>query len=113
MAQANQTPEKANAALPHQGDHDRVAMLSLKVDGTADQHNPEFIGDKEFALQATRRQFAEQAVSAVDVAERGASTGSADVAEDPAVKALKEKHDSAAESAEKAAEKAVESLSKD
>ena len=104
-------PDKANP-VPHEGDHDRVVMLSLKADGTTDQHNPEIIGDKDFALGAAKRQFAEQAVSAVDVAERGASTGEAEVAEDPAIAALKKKEDAAQKTGESAAESAINSLHK-
>ena len=65
MAEANEK-NVANAAVPH----DRVAMLSLKADGTPDQTNPEMIGDKEFSIEATKRQFAEHAVSAADDAKR-------------------------------------------
>ena len=53
-----------------EGTQDRVAMLSLKSDGTPDQTNPVVIGDKEAAVAAAKRQFAEQAVSSVDEAER-------------------------------------------
>jgi hypothetical protein len=54
--------------LPHQGDHDRVQMLSLRADGTPDQVNPEIIGDPDTAEAAAKEQFAQQAVSALDVA---------------------------------------------
>lgn len=110
MAVASETPKQGNV-VPHKGDHDRVAMLSVRADGTLDQHNPEIIGDKEFALAATKEQFKQQAVSAVDVAERGVSSGSEDEGvQDPSVAALKEKHDAAAETADKTAEKVVNSL---
>jgi len=112
MAEAGQAPQKANK-VPHQGDHDRVASLSLNADGTADQHNPEIIIGKDEAVEFAKKQFAEQAVSAVDVAERGASTGTEDEGEqDASIAALKEKHDAAAKSAESAAESAVSSLVK-
>jgi hypothetical protein len=52
------------------GAHDRVAMLSLRADGTPDQTNPEIIGDKDAAVAAAKVQFAQQAVSAVDEAKR-------------------------------------------
>jgi hypothetical protein len=45
-------------------------MLSLKADGTPDQHNPEIIGDKETAIEAAKVQFAQQAVAAVDAVRR-------------------------------------------
>jgi hypothetical protein len=89
-------------------------MLSLNADGTANQHNPEVIGDKAAALAAAKEQFVQQAVSAVDVEERGAGTGPVELGEqDPSIAALKEKHDAAAKSGEAAAEKAVGSLFKD
>jgi len=104
---------KGNTAVPSGGDHDRVQMLSLSKDGSPDQHNPEIIGDKDFAVESAKRQFAEQAVSAVDVAERGATVddGTTDVKQDPSIEALQKKHDAAAKSAESAAEKAVNALS--
>jgi hypothetical protein len=112
-------PQKAAAsnAVPHQGDHDRVAMLSLRADGTHDQHNPEFI-DEEFAREASKVQFAQQAVSAVDAVERSATidTGAAggeDVPQDPSIEKLQKAHDKAATAAEKAAESAVKSLTKE
>lgn len=64
----NTKAAQAANPVPHQGDHDRVQMLSLKADGTPDQHNPEIIGDPETAKVAAREQFAQQAVSAADVA---------------------------------------------
>lgn len=126
MATAGEAPKEA-AVVPHQGDHDRLTMLSVKADGTLDQHNPELIGDKEAALAATARQFAEQAVSAVDVAERGVTAGPAvtlvgqadgstvaeplhDPAHDPVVADLKEKQDKAAKAAEKQAAIVVAAL---
>lgn len=112
MAEASKT-EKANP-VPYQGDHDRVAGLSVKADGTLDQHNPEIIIDKDAALELTRVQFAQQAVSAVDVHERGVSTGTEeDAPQDPSIAELKDKHDAAAKSAESAADKAVSFLVKD
>lgn len=102
-----------NTAVPH-GDHDRVQMLSLRADGTPDQFSPEIIGDKEFAVAAAKRQFTEQAVSAVDVEKRGVSAGGAEeVAQDPTIEELRKAHEKAASAAESAAEKAVGALSKD
>lgn len=104
---------KGNTAVPHEGDHDRVVMLSLRADGTPDQHNPEIIGDKEFAVESAKRQFAEQAVSAADVAERGASAAPAGaelVGQDPEIERMQGIHASAAAEAEKAAQSTVESL---
>lgn len=114
MAEANKTAtEAANTAVPNEGDHDRVVMLSLKSDGTPDQHNPEFIGDKETALAATKEQFAQQAVSAVDAekrAELGLGGDEDGDTSDAKIDALKAEHDKVAEAAEKRAEKVVNSL---
>lgn len=97
--------------VPHGGDHDRVAMLSLRADGTPDQHNPEFIGDKDATLAATTEQFRQQAVSAADVQLRGAAAGASDSGvQDPSVEELQKAHDAAAKGAESAAKKAVDSL---
>lgn len=106
---------KGNTAVPSGGDHDRVQMLSLSKDGTPDQHNPEIIGDKDVAIAAAKQQFAEQAVSAVDVEKRGATvdTGAETLEQDPSIAELQKAHEAAASAAEKAAESAVNSLSKD
>lgn len=108
MAQEKQ----ANTAVPKDGDHDRVSMLSLKADGTPDQYDPEIIGDKEFAVEAAKRQFAEQAVSAADAAERSGSTGGEEVGQDPAIAEAQKEHDKVASAAEKRAESVVSSLHK-
>lgn len=106
-----------NTAVPQHGDHDRVAMLSLRADGTPDQLNPEIIGDREFAEAATREQFQQQAVSAVDTAERAATTDAAAAAEqveqDPSIAELKGKHDAAADAAVAAADATVDALYQD
>ena len=106
--------DKGNTAVPKQGDHDRVVMLSLKADGTPDQHNPEIIGDKGFAVEAAKRQFAEQAVSAADVERRGASAdnGAEPVKQDPSIEEAQKEADKVTASAEKAAEAAVNALHK-
>jgi hypothetical protein len=69
MAEASRRPPARSNEhrRPDHGDHDRVQMLSLKADGTPDQHNPEIIGDKDVALEAAKEQFKQQAVSAADV----------------------------------------------
>jgi len=101
MADPKNASALGNTAVPAHGDHDRVAMLSLRGDGTPDQHNPEIIGDKEFALEATRRQFREQAVSAVDQAARGvAEPGAETVGQDPQIEALQQAHSNAEAQAE-------------
>lgn len=113
MAETSEkTTGTGNTAVPQHGDHDRVAMLSLRADGVPDQHNPEIIGEKEFAVEATKRQFREQAVSAVDVAERGvvADTGAEHVEQDPEIAKLQKVHEKAAGEAESAADKAVDAL---
>lgn len=104
---------EANVEVGQDGAHDRVAMLSLKADGTPDQLAPEIIGDKEFATKATERQFAEQAVSAVDeAARRAADTDVVVVNQDPTVAALTKEHDKVAAAAEKKAAEVVEKLHK-
>lgn len=103
-----------NTAVPHEGDHDRVQMLSLRADGTPDQHNPELIGDKDTSLAATKEQFKQQAVSAADVA--NAPSGGAtveDAPQDPSIEAATKEHEKVAAAAEKAAEAAVDALSTD
>lgn len=109
--------EKATAAT--QGsDHDKVAMLSIGKDGVPDQHEPEIIGDKEFALDATKRQFAENAASAVDVEKRAeldlisGAGGEQLKKQDPAIEELQKAQEKAVKSAESAAEKVVDSLHK-
>lgn len=101
--------------LVDEGDHDRVVMLSLKADGSPDQHNPEIIGDKEAALEAAKVQFAQQAVAAVD-ADKRAELGLAGTEEgdtsDAQIDKLKAEHDKVAASAEKRAESVIGSLHK-
>ena len=94
------------------GDHDRVTMLSLRADGTPDQHNPEIIGDKDAAIAATAEQFKQQAVSAADVEIRGVSSADGEVSktEDPTVAELQKAHEAAAKGADSAAKSVVESL---
>ena len=114
-----------NTAVPHQGDHDRVQMLSLRADGTPDQHNPEIIGDPEHAKALAREQFAQQAVSAADV--RGHSVpmmtvtkddGSteerpaSEAPQDPSIAEAQAEHEKIQEAAHKAADAMVDSLSK-
>jgi hypothetical protein len=113
MVDSQSTDKAANTAVKNEGDHDRVAMLSLKVDGTPDQHNPEMIGDKEASLKATKEQFAQQAVSSVD-AEKRAELGLGPEPEgdtsDAKIDALKAEHEKVAKAAESRAEKVVDAL---
>jgi hypothetical protein len=112
---ANKPSEAGNTAVKNEGDHDRVVMLSLKADGSPDQHNPEIIGDKEAATEAAKTQFAQQAVAAVDAEKRAelglAATDEGDTS-DAVIDKLKKEHDSVAASAEKRAESVVSSLHK-
>ena len=115
MAETPSTTEKAaaNTAVKNEGDHDRVVMLSLKADGTPDQHNPEIIGDKETALAATKEQFAQQAVASVDAekrAELGLAGSTDDDTSDAVIDELKAEHDKVAKAAEARAEKVVNAL---
>jgi hypothetical protein len=93
------------------GVHDRVAMLSLRADGTPDQTAPEIIGDKDAAVAAAKVQFAQQAVSAVDEARRAEERANGgEVAEDPSIAEARKAHESARKSAESKAESVVKSL---
>ena len=113
MAEQKETAQAVNK-VDAAGAHDRVAMLSLKADGTPDQTAPEIIGDKDAAVAAAKVQFAQQAVSAVDEVKRPdldlGGTVSSEDAEDPSIAELKKAHDSAAKSAESKAEGVVSSL---
>ncbi len=104
---ANATENKTNTG----GDHDRVVMASRLPDGTPHQTPDfEFIGDKDFAIEATKQQLREQAVSAKDVELRGAGSRASeegDSAPDPEVQKLIDAHESAAKSAEGKAESEV------
>lgn len=105
---------KGNTAVPQHGDRDRVAMLSLRADGTPDQHDPEIVGEKEFAREAAREQFRQQAVSAVDQAKRaelfGTGNGAEELTQDPKIAELQQAHEDAAKSAESAADATVGAL---
>ncbi|MFJ6905604.1 hypothetical protein [Streptomyces griseoluteus] len=109
VLQDKPTPDAAQ-----HGDHDRVVMASRRADGSMDQVNPEFIGDKETAKAAAREQLAVQAASAVDTAARGvtstAGSDGGDSEPDPDVKALKDAQDKAREAAEAKADAEVERL---
>lgn len=110
MAESNKAGEAPVAStVPH----DRVVGLSLRSDGTPDQNNPELIGDKEAALEATKKQFAEFSVSAVDAEKRrelGLGADDEGDTSDAKIDALKKEHDKVAASAEKKAESVVNSL---
>ncbi|MEV6803143.1 hypothetical protein [Streptomyces sp. NPDC051132] len=103
--------ETPTPAAAEHGDHDRIVMASRRADGSLDQINPEFIGDKETAQAAAEQQLAEQAASAVDVAARGVTStrpGEGDSEPDAEVKALKDAQDAAAEKARAKAASEVE-----
>jgi len=106
--------EKAVNKVEASGAHDRVAMLSLRADGTPDQTNPEIIGDKDAAVEAAKVQFAQQAVSAVDEVKRPeldlGGTVAGEEADDPSIAELKKAHDAAAKAAESKAQSVVGSL---
>jgi hypothetical protein len=119
MAETRTSEQEVVNPAAKGGDHDRVAMLSLNVDGSPDQHDPEIIGDKEWAEKATAEQFRQQAVSAADVEVRGklaaeGKLGGAEVSktEDPSVERLKKAHEDAAKGADSAAKKVVGALHK-
>jgi hypothetical protein len=116
MASTKEETAKPVNPVADGGDHDRVVMLSLKADGTPDQNNPEIIGDKDFAIEAAKVQFAQQAVAAVDTVRRPelGLAGTADDGDtsDAKIDALKAEHDKATAAAEKRAEAVVNSLHK-
>ena len=98
--------------VDEKGAHDRVAMLSLRADGTPDQTAPEIIGDKDAAIAAAKVQFAQQAVSAVDEKQRADEVAAnSEVAEDPSIAEKRKVHDAAAKAAESKAESVVNGLS--
>lgn len=112
MAEAT---KKVEASVSSDAPHDRVVSLSLRSDGTPDQNNPEIIGDKEAALEATKKQFAEFAVSAADQrlrAEAGLAASAEGDTSDAKIDALKAEHDKVAAAAEKRAEAVVNALTK-
>ena len=109
-------PEKTTTvstekAVVSTGDHDRVVGLSIDKEGKPDQSAGfEVIGDKDAAVAAAKKQFAEIAVSAVD-AEKRAELGLAGTEEgdtsDAKIDALRAEHDKAAKAAESKAESVV------
>lgn len=116
MAESNKAASGAAAAVPAaSAPHDRVTSLSLRSDGTPDQNNPELIGDKDAVLAATRNQFAEFAVSAVDQeARREAGLVREDevAGPDAAIDKVKAQHEKAAKAGESAADAIVNALFK-
>ena len=106
------TSEKPANPLPEEGDHDRVVMLSLRVDGSPDQHNPEVIGDKDAAVAAAREQFAQQAVSAAEQDRIQAEAADEGPGPDKVIDARKKEHDKVASAAGSRAEKVVGDLHK-
>lgn len=115
MAEAKPTVN-IDKPVVNTGAHDRVVSFSVAKDGTLDQSpGVELIGDKDAALAATKEQFRQIAVSAVD-AEARASAGLAGGAEgdtsDAAIDALRKEHEKAAASGERTAESLVNAAHK-
>ncbi|WP_420034699.1 hypothetical protein ACN2WE_21465 [Streptomyces sp. cg28] len=105
--------DKPTAAAAQHGDHDRIVMASRRADGSMDQVAPEFIGDKDTAVEAAKVQLGQQAASAVDVAARGVTStpeGEGSSEPDAEVQALKDAQDQAIADAEKKAEREVDQL---
>lgn len=114
MATTNSTPktkqaEPGNDAVPTEAVHDNIQMASVKADGSLDQVNPVFIGDKDATLAATKEQFKQQAVSAADAQRSPGGTTVEDAPQDPSIAAAQAEHEKVAVQAEKAAEAVVES----
>lgn len=106
------TPE-APVVKVDKSEGDRVAMLSLRIDGTPDQTNPTIIGDKDQAIAAAKEQFAQKAVSAADQAaraEHGLAPSADEDTSDAQIDAVKADLDKVAATAEKAAEKVISDL---
>lgn len=102
-------PDTQGKVTP-KADHDRVVMASRLPDGTPAQTPTfEYIGDKDVAIHAAKRQLSEQAVSAADVAIRGVTSADAigPGEPDPAVQEIKDAHEAAAKAAESRAESEV------
>jgi len=111
---ADEKQAGSNTAVERTRDHDRVQMLSLRADGTPDQYDPEFIGDKDLTLEATKEQFRQQAVSVRDTELRQPYPATAEeTEEDPTIAELKAAHEEAVGAADSAAEAAVEGLFRD
>jgi len=94
------------------GGRDRVAMLSVRVDGTPDQTDPVLVGDPAVAREATVEQLVQKAVSDADDAAR---TGAVDpaapaVPADPGIAEAKAGHERVAAAAAAAAESLVDGL---
>lgn len=118
--------EKVNTAVPTP--HDRVAVLSVRADGTHDQVNPELL-DADAAREYTKRQFREQAIGAVDggnvvgptviIGKPGDEPDEVvplaeyEARQDPSIAEREAEHKKVAQAAEKAAESVVDSLSSD
>lgn len=111
MAETKNTTSEPVARI---ADHDRVQMLSVAKDGSLDQNNPEIIGDKDAAIEATKAQFAQIAVANVDATKRAelglAATDDNSPGPDAAIDKLKAEQDKAIAAAEKQAESVVNSL---
>lgn len=128
----SEVPQKAtpkvNAAVPTA--HDRVAVLSVRADGTHDQLNPELINDVDETKAYTRRQFTEQAIGEADRQANAGLVGpttiigtkegepdkivpASEVDQDPSIASAKAEHEKVQAAAEKAADAAVDSLSKE
>lgn len=107
------TPANTQAVqLADELPRDRVAMLSLRADGSADQHRPELIGDPDGTKAATEEQFRQQAVSATDdVLRRQQAVEQVETVEqDPAIRELQDAHKRAEEVATPAADATVDTL---
>lgn len=124
MAETPSKPTaKVNTALP--APHDRVAVLSVRADGTHDQLNPELL-DPEAAREYHKRQFADQAVAAADDAnvvgpvtiigkpgdEPDEIVPVDESRQDPSIAERKAEHEKLIAQAERAAESVVDGLKK-
>lgn len=90
-------------------DGDVVETLSIRKDGTPDQHNPRLI-NRETALAATKEQFAQMAVAKVDDEANRKRNEEAESKQDPTIEARSKEHDAAVKAAEAKAEQVVKAL---
>ncbi|MEJ7763878.1 MAG: hypothetical protein WKF86_00115 [Acidimicrobiales bacterium] len=96
------------------GPHDEVVALSIRNDGSLDQHAPEIIGDEAGAIEVTKVQFAQMAVTEADLrAQRDErARAEADAKQDPVIEQRIKEHEAAVKAAEATAERVVKSLSR-
>lgn len=95
--------------------HDEVVALSIRNDGSLDQTAPEIIGPVDGAIEATKAQFAQMAVSAKDgyeLREEQDAEAEARAGDDPVIAKRIKEHEAAVKAAEAKAEQVVKALAR-